>query len=369
MQNDMHIMMASFLILGLASRSPSWDFGLRSPHSEYDSFAGAVFWPMAGEHLKLGRQESATSPAAAPTHLFLSKSQPSDTPPRQTSLQHFIQHLADSLHAEIGVAFRDLETGKEFFFNERKIMHAASTMKVPVMIEVFRQAESGKFRLDDSLIVKNQFNSIVDGSSYSLDIGDDSDESIYGAIGKKMSIRQLVEQMITVSSNLATNILIRLVGAEKVMATLRELGAENMQVRRGVEDIKAYRLGLNNQTDALDMMLALQALAEKRAASPTACDSMLAILQRQKFRDGIPAGLPEGMAVANKTGSITAIAHDCAIVFPQSRELPEVQEKSGNARKPYLLVVLTSGIQEEKTAQRAIAAISQEIYRGLITSL
>jgi beta-lactamase class A len=307
-----------------------------------------------------------TLPEAAPTHPPLAKTQSFATPPTKTSLQHFIQNLADSLHAEIGVAFRDLETGKEFFFNERKMMHAASTMKVPVMIEVFRQAEMGKFHLDDSVAVKNQFNSIVDGSSYRLDIGDDSDESIYGAIGKKMTIRQLVEQMITVSSNLATNILIELVGAEKTMATLRELGAKNMQVRRGVEDIKAYRLGLNNQTDAFDMMLALQALAEKRAASPTACDRMLAILQRQKFRDGIPAGLPDGMVVANKTGSITAIAHDCAIVFPESRENIASQKKSLNTRKPYLLVVLTSGIQEEKTAQRTIAAISQEIYRGLI---
>ncbi len=365
----MHIIMTSFLILGLASRGQLWGFGLRGPRPDFGCFARAVFGPMAGEHLKLGIQKSATPPEAAPTHLLLPKTHSFNLPPRQASLQHFIQHLADSLHAEIGVAFRDLETGKEFFFNERKMMHAASTMKVPVMIEVFRQAEPGKFRLDDSLVVKNQFNSIVDGSSYRLDIGDDSDESIYGAIGKKMTIRRLVEQMITVSSNLATNILIELVGAEKVMATLRELGVKNMQVRRGVEDIKAYRRGLNNQTDALDMMLALQALAEKRVASPAACDSMLAVLQRQKFRDGIPAGLPEGTVVGNKTGSITAIAHDCAIVFPQSREVAAAQKKSGKARKPYLLVVLTSGIQEEKTAQRTIAAISQEIYYGLITSL
>jgi beta-lactamase class A len=154
------------------------------------------------------------------------------------------------------------------------------------------------------------------------------------------------------------------VGAENVMATLRRLGIRNMQVRRGVEDGKAYRLGLNNQTDAFDMMLALQALAEKRAASPTACDSMLAVLQRQKFRDGIPAGLPKGTITANKTGSITAIAHDCAVVFP-----PVAQKNSLAARKPYLLVVLTSGIQDEKAANRLIAAISQKIYHDLILPL
>jgi beta-lactamase class A len=189
---------------------------------------------------------------------------------------------------------------------------------------------------------------------------------IYNAIGKKMTIRQLVEQMITVSSNLATNLLIELVGAENVTATLRELGIQNMQVRRGVEDIKAYQRGWNNQTDAFDLMLTLQMIAEKQAPlSGAACDSMLAILQRQKFRDAIPAGLPAGTVVGNKTGSITKIAHDAAIVFPKS----EFDKKPTAARKPYVLVVLTRGLQEEKSANRIIAAISRKIYLGLMASL
>ncbi len=273
-------------------------------------------------------------------------------------LQNHLRQLADSLHAEIGVAYRDLETGREFFFNEKQMLHAASTMKVPVMIEVFRQAERGKFRLDDSLLIKNEFQSIVDGSPYRLDLSDDSDSTIYRALGTKVTVRRLVEQMITVSSNLATNILMQKVGAENVTATLRTLGANNMQVRRGVEDGKAYQRGLNNQTDAFDLMLTLQTIAEKRAAAATACDTMLAILQRQKFRDGIPAGLPHGTRVANKTGWITGITHDAAIVFPQQTLSPT------KPRRPYVLVVLTKGIQEEKTANRLIAEISQKIYAG-----
>jgi len=276
------------------------------------------------------------------------------------ALQNYLQQLADSLHAEIAVAYRDLQTGREFFFHERQMMHAASTMKVPVMLEVFRQAEAGKFGIDDSLAVKNEFNSIVDGSPYRLDLSDDSDSTIYRAIGTKLTIRQLVEQMITVSSNLATNILIEKVGAENVMATLRALGAKNMQVRRGVEDAKAYQRGLNNQTDAFDLMLTLQSLAEKRAAAAAACDTMLAILQRQKFRNGIPAGLPPGTVIANKTGWITGMTHDAAIVFPPKTILPNTP------RRPYVLVILTKGIQEEKTAHRVIAAISRKIYAGLI---
>jgi beta-lactamase class A len=273
--------------------------------------------------------------------------------PDSSALHRSIQHLADSLHAEIGVAFNDLATSTSFNFNERLMLHAASTMKVPVMIEVFRQTEAGKFKLDDSLLVKNEFKSIVDGSPYSMDIGEDSDESIYKQIGQRMTIRQLVEQMITVSSNLATNILIELVDAKNVMATLHSLGIKNIQVLRGVEDGKAYERGLNNRTDAYDLMLTMKAIVEKKAASAAACDEMLEILKRQQFRDKIPAGLPEGTIVANKTGDITKIDHDAAIVFPPNR-------------KPYVLAVLTHNIEDHKVAAQTIARISKLMWQHFI---
>jgi len=336
----------------------------------------AALQSTAGSRLKTGKEmppARAFAPLIAPNTaaplLFsannsIMASSPSTSLP---TLQNFIQHLVDSLHAEIGVAFRDLETGQEFFYNEKQMMHAASTMKVPVMIEVFRQAGAGRFRLDDSLLIKNAFKSIVDGSPYRLDLDDDSDSTVYRAIGAKMTIRRLVEQMITASSNLATNMLIELVDAKNVMATLRELGAKNMQVRRGVEDAKAYQRGWNNQTDAFDLLLTLQAIAEKRApqCGAAACDSMLAILQRQKFRDGIPAGLPSGTIAGNKTGWITAITHDGAIVFPKLI----AEKQNHHTRKPYLLVVLTKGILEEKSAHRLIAEISRKVYSGLMASL
>jgi beta-lactamase class A len=355
----MRIILLSSIIFGFVGWNHS---GHSSPPDQHQACREHMsFKAIAGVHLKLSKP---TPPIAnrIPAPNLTCTNISITTANTLAALQNYLDQLADSLHAEIGVAWRDLETGREFFFNEKQMMHAASTMKVPVMIEVFRQAETDeapKFRLDDSLLIKNEFKSIVDGSPYRLDLSDDSDSSIYPAIGTKMTIRQLVESMITASSNLATNILIERVGAENVMATLRELGVKNMQVRRGVEDTKAYQRGLNNQTDAFDFMLTLQAIAEKRAASPKACDTMLAILQRQKFRDGIPAGLPSGALAANKTGWITGITHDGAIVFP------EKQASSDKPRRPYVLVVLTKGIQEEKSAQRVIAAISGKIYSAI----
>lgn len=270
------------------------------------------------------------------------------------ALDQYLNHLTDSLQAEIGVAFRDLETGQEYVFNEKSMMHAASTMKVPVMIEVFRQVEAGKFRLEDSVFVRNQFASIVDGSPYSLDLGEDSDEAIYKVIGQKMSVHDLVYQMITVSSNLATNLLIELVDAKKVMATLQQLGIHDMQVLRGVEDGKAYQLGRNNRTNAFDLMLCLQAIAEQRAASPASCQAMIAILKDQKFRDSIPAGLPEVFMAANKTGSITAINHDAAIILHPNR-------------KPIVLAILTRKIANQEQAHATIAALTRYLFETLVT--
>jgi len=271
----------------------------------------------------------------------------------RTRLDAFCKTLSDTLHAELGVAFRDLASGQEYSFNPKAMMHAASTMKVPVMIEVFRQAEQGKLRLTDSVLVKNEFASIVDGSPYSLELADDSDEAIYKALGHEQTIRQLVEAMITVSSNLATNLLIEIVGAKNVMNTLHGLGIHNMFVLRGVEDGKAFQAGLNNRTDAHSLMLLMAAIAEQRAAGPASCLEMIEILKAQKFRENIPAGLPPEVIVANKTGSITAIDHDAAILYP-----PE--------RGPCVLVVLTRGIADHERAHRAIAQIAREIFNALI---
>lgn len=260
-----------------------------------------------------------------------------------------IQEMIDNSGGTVAVSFEDLKTGDQLFINEKIQMHAASTMKTPVMIEVFKQAKLGRFKLSDSLFVKNEFKSIVDGSPYSLDIVDDSDEVIYQKIGHQMTIHDLVVQMITVSSNLATNILIDLVDAKNVMKTMKEIGANQIQVLRGVEDTKAYQQGLNNTTDAYDMLLVMKAIALKQVVSERACKEMIEILADQKFNSKIPALLPSEAKVAHKTGSITAIDHDAAIVY----KTPD---------HPYILVILTKGIEDHKQAEQLIARISKLIY-------
>src|SRR5712691_7674467 len=237
--------------------------------------------------------------------------------------------LRDQLRARIarapaqavGLYYRSLARPDSVLIGANLRFHAASTMKVPVMIQIFRDADAGLLTLGDSLVVHATFPSLVDGSPFDVDKADDSDSTLYRRLGGKASVRELLELMITRSSNLATDILIERVGAARAQASARALGAWSIQVLRGVEDGAAYRAGLNNTTTARDLGVLLQAIATGRAASGAACDSMLAILGRQEFNEGIPVGVPPAARVAHKTGWIGEVVyHDAAVVSPPQGE-------------------------------------------------
>ncbi len=251
--------------------------------------------------------------------------------------------------AEVSVAYENLQTGSKLFINEKEQMHAASTYKTAVMIEIYKQSADGKFSLTDSIDVINSFRSIVDNSEYAMDVGEDSDDSVYEIIGKKASYFDLTYLMITASSNLATNILIKEVGAKNIMNTLESIGIKEMQVLRGVEDLKAYELGMNNTTNAEDMLRLMSAIAKDEVVSPSACAEMRKILLAQVHNSKIPAKLPKEVRVAHKTGSITEIDHDAAIIYPPKGPV-------------YTLVILTRGIKEHNEAEELIADISKIVY-------
>ena len=251
------------------------------------------------------------------------------------------------------VAFKELTTGETLLLNEHESFHAASTMKTPVLIEVYKQVAEGKLSLIDSITVKNEFKSIVDGSPFSLDIGDDSEEQLYDQIGKKRTLYDLVYDMIIVSSNLATNLVIELVGAQQVTQTMRSLGAIDIQVLRGVEDQKAFDAGLNNTTTAYDLMVIFEKIALGQAVNAEADQQMINILLDQKFNEIIPARLPKEVHVAHKTGSITGVQHDSGIVM-----LPD--------NKKYVLVTLSKELKDKDKGIEAMAQVSELIYQYVI---
>ena len=258
--------------------------------------------------------------------------------------------IAQAPARAVGVYYRDLETGDSVTARALTRFHAASTMKLPVMIQLFRDRDAGLLSLDDSITITNTFRSIVDSSPYQLDVTDDSDSSLYKRLGGRASIRELIELMETVSSNLATNLLIAKADAQRANATAHALGADSILVLRGVEDGKAYRAGLNNTTTARDLGLLLAAIAQGTAASPRSCRDMLAILGRQHFTEGIPAGLPPGTPVYHKTGWIGQVVyHDAALVEPP-------------AGGRYVLVVLTGGIQKDEDAHALVRDVSKLVF-------
>ena len=260
----------------------------------------------------------------------------------------------NKVDGDFSLAFKMIDnTNNSIVINKNEMFHAASTMKTPVMIEAFKQDANGVINLQDSIIVKNSFKSIVDGSEFSLDIGRDSGDKLYETIGKKQTYYNLVYDMIINSSNLATNIVIEKLDAKNVMRTMDELGAKSIKVLRGVEDMKAFDAGLNNETSANDLMILFQKIAEGKAVNPKADNRMIEILLNQTHNALIPAKLPSEVKVAHKTGSISGVIHDSGIAL-----LPD-------GRK-YVLVILSKNVTNVDETKQMMADVSKDIYNFVV---
>ena len=254
----------------------------------------------------------------------------------------------------VAIGFLQPATGRYAWLGADIRVHAASTMKVPVLIELGRRIDAGELAWDAPLPVVNAFRSIADGSPFSVDAGDDSDSSLYAFVGRSLPVAELARRMTVRSSNLATNILIERLGAARVDATAHRLGADSVTVLRGVEDNVAYRRGLSNTLTARGLVQLYAALLAGRAASAASTQRILGLLAAQEFNGGIPAGVPAGTHVAPQTGWSTGNAHDAASVYP-----PDAP--------PYILVVLTRGYGDEAAAEavmRRIAAEAQAVAAG-----
>lgn len=263
-------------------------------------------------------------------------------------LKDQIIELMSKTEGDFGLAFKNLDNSDTIFINAHEYFHAASTMKTPVMLEIFNQEKQGKFKISDSIIVQNEFESIVDKSRYSLSINDDSEDILYRKIGQKMTIHDLTYEMMTKSSNLATNILIDKVGAKNVMKLLSSLNIKENIVLRGVEDQKAFEAGLNNKTTPFGLMQIFEHIDLTQSRNSL----MMEILFEQKFNEIIPAHLPNTVKVAHKTGSITGVQHDSGIVF-----LPD-------GRK-YVLILLSKNLKNADDGVKTLAVISKLIYDHL----
>ncbi len=245
----------------------------------------------------------------------------------------------------LAVALYDYETELHFSYQGDRYFHAASTMKMAVLLALFKAAEEGKIRLEDKLHVRNRFRSIADGCVFKINPSYDGDGNIYKSIGRAVTIAELARVMIVRSSNLATNLLIDYIGIHFVRRVLDDAGIDGIKIQRGVEDEVAYRQGLNNEVSADGLAKLFRLLCEEDFLSAESRKQIVDVLLGQEYNSMIPAGLPAAAKVAHKTGEISTVCHDGGIVF-----LP--------GRKPYVLVVLTECKPGAEQRHRAVAAIS-----------
>jgi beta-lactamase class A len=260
----------------------------------------------------------------------------------------------DSGADALAVAVRDVETSVEFDYESDRWFHAASTIKVPILLGVFGAVHAGELLPQSRLHVRNRFRSAHDGSIFRVDPERDANAVVHTAIGKTMQVRELAFHMIATSSNLATNLLLDYVGLQSMQRTFADLGLDDgIELHRGVEDNRAFDAGISNRVTAAGLARMLKLIAEERAFSRTLSKEMLDILHAQEFNSGIPAPLPKRTRVAHKTGEISTIAHDAGIVY-----LP--------GRNPYVLAVLTEWSPDGSGRQAAIARVSEAVY-GFLT--
>jgi beta-lactamase class A len=271
----------------------------------------------------------------------------------RNGLQEELEALALKNKARaFAVALHDLETGFRYSLHGDRWFHAASTIKVAVLLAVFRAAGEGRFQLDDSLHVRNRFFSVADGSLFRLSQDRDATPELYAAIGRTAKISSLAHAMICGSSNLATNLLLEFVGVEYARTVLSEAHVEGVELRRGVEDHRANEQGINNEATADGLLSLLSALRGDFLAAESKREA-IRILLEQRFNSMIPAGLPAHATVAHKTGEISTACHDIGIVY-----LPE--------REPYITAILTEFDPEREGRRETVAAISLAIYRSLL---
>jgi beta-lactamase class A len=269
-----------------------------------------------------------------------------------STLSEQVERLAAESNARaIAVAVHDLESGLRFSLQGGRWFHAASTIKVAVLLAIFRAADEGRLRLDDSLHVRNRFMSAADGLPFHLNRDSDAMPELYQRIGRTAKISELADGMISASSNLATNLLLDFLGVEYARKVLSDAQVEGVELRRGVEDHAAHERGVNNEATADGLLRLLSALRGDFLTSRSK-EQAIHILLEQRFDSMIPAGLPPHAVVAHKTGEISTACHDIGIVY-----LPE--------REPYLAVILTEFDSHRDGRRETVAAVSEAIYRSV----
>jgi beta-lactamase class A len=268
-------------------------------------------------------------------------------------LAEAVERLVGGLTADASVSvwLGTVEGEVVYARRQRATHYAASTMKLPLLMAAYRRDERGEIDLDAEVPVLNRFRSALDGSPFAIDESEDQDDETWSRVGRTMTLRALARQATVQSGNLATNLLLEHVGTAEVSAVLHDAGCSDLtRITRGIEDTAARGAGLDNRVTAGDLACVMCGIAARRLAGAATCRAVEDLLAAQEHREQVPAGLPEGTYVANKTGWVDGVAHDVALVRPASGP-------------PYVLTVCTTAAASEEALYELNAAISAAAWR------
>ena len=245
-----------------------------------------------------------------------------------------IEKVANSLDGVMGVAIKDLTTGEEILLNDQLTFPTGSSIKIPILIELHKQASEGKYKLTDQRWVEKKDQ--IGGSGVIVNFGDHSSQ---------LSLNDLAVLMIVLSDNTATNMLIDQVGMANVNRTLDELGLKQIRLRRKMIDQAASARGDENTATPREAMTLMEKLYRGQVINKQLSDDALKILKVRKDSP-IPRLLPAGVEIANKPGSIEGVACDWAVIYVPNR--------------PYAIAVMTN--YDREGADDAIAKVSKLAY-------
>jgi len=248
-----------------------------------------------------------------------------------------VEDVDRRLDGVIGVAILDLETGQKYLLHGDEVMPTASSIKIAILAELYRQAQQGKIKLTDS---------------YTLDRGD-----LVGGSGitsvltpglTRLTLGDVAGLMISVSDNSAANVIIDRIGMENVNALLDGLGLTHTRLRRKMMDLKAAAEGRENVATPREMMLLLENLYRGRVLNKQMTEDFFHLLSVHK-ESYIPRNLPEDLKVANKSGELEGVRNDSGVVFA--------------GKRPYVISVMTTYLKRERDGADAITKVSDAAYQ------
>jgi beta-lactamase class A len=270
--------------------------------------------------------------------------------PKESPARSQVEQLIRQAHADVSVAFRSLDGTQQLFLKpDTEFSAAPSVIQIPVMIELFAEAQAGELRLSDTIVVNNNFQSLLDGENYRLDPKTDPDQDLYKAVGKSMTLRDICEHMMARNSSLAADLLVEKLGADRIRRRIEQLRAGGIQLNRGIEPDKPNDIRPDNAASARGMFELLWSLAKGQNDGDESSMEMIGMMARAAYSQLPTAGMPPDPRAAQST-RLAAIGENAMIVF---------------GPHPYVVVIVVRGITNLEARAELVALIEHALAAGL----